>query len=224
VRTRIGRHTDVTISVVVCEDQALVRAGLVTILRTDHDLDVTGEAADGYAAVDLITRARPDIALVDIRMPGQDGLAVTARVTERCLPTRVIVLTTFGHDDYVIEALRAGACAFLLKDNPPEELLTTVRAVASGEERLDPAVVAAVIRDVRSRRRPRRDHRGIAQLSERERDVLLEMTKGRSNVEIAAALHVAPGTVKTHVASILAKLNARDRVQAVIAAYDAGLA
>jgi DNA-binding NarL/FixJ family response regulator len=212
------------ISVAVCEDQALVRAGLVTILQTDPELHVAGEAADGHAAVELIVRARPDVALVDIRMPGQDGLAVTAQVTERGVPTRVIVLTTFGHDDYVLDALRAGASAFLLKDNPPEELLATVRGVASGEERLDPAVVAAVIRGVRRQRRPQHDHAGIARLSERERDVLLEMAKGRSNAEIADALHVAPGTVKTHVGNILAKLNARDRVQAVIAAFDAGLA
>jgi DNA-binding NarL/FixJ family response regulator len=212
------------ISVVVCEDQALVRAGLVTILQTDPDIHVAGEAADGIAAAELIIRARPDVALVDIRMPGRDGLAVTADVISTGTSTRVIVLTTFGHDDYVLDALRAGASGFLLKDNPPEELLATVRAVASGEERLDPAVVAAVIRGVRSQVRRPREHPGIARLSERERDVLLEMAKGLSNSEIARALHVAPGTVKTHVGNILAKLDARDRVQAVIVAFDAGLA
>jgi DNA-binding NarL/FixJ family response regulator len=212
------------ISVVVCEDQALVRAGLVTILQTDPELHVAGEAADGHTAIETIVRARPDVALVDIRMPGQDGLAVTAQVTARELRTRIIVLTTFGHDEYVLEALRAGASAFLLKDNPPEELLAAVHAVASGEERLDPAVVAAVIRGVRNQRRPQQEHPGIARLSERERDVLREMAKGLSNAEIAEALFVAPGTVKTHVGNILAKLDARDRVQAVIAAFDAGIA
>jgi DNA-binding NarL/FixJ family response regulator len=213
----------VTITVVVCEDQALVRAGLVTILRTDPDLEVVGEAADGTGAIAMIARAQPDVALVDIRMPGQDGLAVTTQVSERGLTTRVIVLTTFGHDDYVIEALRAGASAFLLKDNPPEELLGTVHAVARGEQRLDPAVVAAVTAHIRRHGPIRRDHPGLAHLTERERVVLLQMTKGMSNAEIAAELHVAPGTVKTHIASILSKLGVRDRVQAVIAAFEAGI-
>lgn len=218
-----SRSTRVTISVAVCEDQALLRAGLVTILRTDPALTVVGHAGDGDAAIALLTRTRPDVALVDIRMPGQDGLAVTAQVAELKLPTRVIVLTTFGHDDYVLQALRAGASAFLLKDNPPEELLSTVHAVANGEARLDPSVVAAVIADVR-RRPPLRTEPGrLTRLSDRERDVLIEMAKGRSNAEIAGALHVAPGTVKTHVGNILMKLGARDRVQAVIAAHEAGL-
>ena len=212
-----------TITVAVCEDQTLVLAGFVTILRTDPDLRVSGEAADGNAAIELITRTRPDIALVDIRMPGQDGLAVTAHVTQQQLPTRVIVLTTFGQDEYVITALRAGASAFLLKDNPPEELLATVHAVASGEQRLDPAVVAAVTAHIRRHGPTRHEHPALSQLTERERDVLLAMAKGLSNAEIAAALHVAPGTVKTHVANILAKLGARDRVQAVIVAFESGV-
>jgi DNA-binding NarL/FixJ family response regulator len=224
VHATIGAGVGVKISVAVCEDQTLLRAGLVTILRTDPDLEVVGEAGDGHAAIEMLTRVRPDVALVDIRMPGQDGLAVTAQVAERGLPTRVVVLTTFGHDDYVLDALRAGASAFLLKDNPPEQLLSAVHAVATGEERLDQGVVAAVIADVRRRSRPRAEVRAIDQLSERERDVLLQMAKGYSNSEIASALHVAPGTVKTHVGNILAKLGARDRVQAVITAYEAGLA
>jgi DNA-binding NarL/FixJ family response regulator len=212
-----------TITVAVCEDQALVRAGLVTILRTDPDLHVAGEAADGNAAIALITQTCPDVALIDIRMPGQDGLAVTEEVTARRLPTRVIVLTTFGQDEYVISALRAGASAFLLKDNPPEELLAAVHAVARGEERLDTAVVAAVTAHIRRHGPSRRDHPAVAELTARERDVLLEMAKGQSNAEIATALHVAPGTVKTHIANILTKLGARDRLQAVIVAFESGL-
>jgi DNA-binding NarL/FixJ family response regulator len=212
-----------TVTVAVCEDEALVRAGLVTILRTDPDIYLAGEAADGNAAVDLLTRVKPDVALVDIRMPGQDGLAVTAQVAERGLATRVVVLTTFGHDEYVLEALRAGASAFLLKDNQPEELLATVHAVAVGEARIDPAVLSAVLTHFRGHPPSRGAHRGIEQLTDREREVLLQMAKGLSNAEIARALYVAPGTVKTHVASILAKLGARDRVQAVIAAFESGV-
>jgi DNA-binding NarL/FixJ family response regulator len=207
----------------VAEDQALVRAGLVTIVGTDPGLDVVGEAADGHAAVAQIQRLHPDVALVDVRMPGLDGIEVTRRVAEQAPGTRVLVLTTFGDDEVVVDALRAGAQGFLLKDTRPEDLLAAVHAVAAGESRLDPAVTAAVVGAVRRQRRPAGDDARLDRLTDREREVLGLLARGLSNAEIAAALVVAPGTVKTHVASVLAKLGVRDRVQAVVVAYEAGL-
>jgi DNA-binding NarL/FixJ family response regulator len=212
-----------TVRVVVCEDQALVRAGLVTMLRTDPDLTVVGEAPNGDEALALIERVQPDVALVDIRMPGITGLEVTARATATGQATRIIVLTTFGHDAYVYEALRAGASAFLLKDTRPEDLLLTVHAVAAGEARLDPAVTASVVGHFRTHAAPPAADERIARLTTREREVLVLVANGLTNAEIAARLFVAPGTVKAHIASLLAKLGARDRVQAVIAAYETGL-
>ncbi len=210
-----------TVRVVVAEDQALVRAGLVTILGSDPGIDVVGEAADGIEAVELVTAHRPDVALIDVRMPRCDGLAATRRIVADGLATRVIVLTTFGEDEVVFEALHAGAQGFLLKDTRPEDLLAAVHSVASGEGRLDPAITAAVISRVR-RSGPRRTH-PVDTLTEREREVLVLLAQGMSNAEVAQALVVSTGTVKTHVASLLAKLGARDRVQAVIAAFESGL-
>lgn len=210
-----------TVRVVVAEDQALVRAGLVTILSSDPGIEVVGQAVDGLEAVELVTAHRPDVALIDVRMPRCDGLAATRRIVADGLPTRVVVLTTFGEDDVVFEALHAGAQGFLLKDTRPEELLAAVHAVASGEARLDPAVTAAVISRVR-RSGPSKAH-PVDTLTEREREVLVLLAQGLSNAEVAGALVVSTGTVKTHVASLLAKLGVRDRVQAVIAAFESGL-
>lgn len=212
-----------TLRLLVAEDQALVRAGFVTILRTDPDIDVVAEAADGEQAVQLAVRHRPDVALLDVRMPRLDGLAATRQIRERAPATAVLVLTTFGEDEVVFEALRSGASGFLLKDTRPEDLLAAVRAVAAGEGHLDPAVTAAVVAHFREHRTPATDGWRLTQLTAREREVLVLLARGLSNAEIAQELVVSGGTVKTHVASVLAKLGVRDRVQAVVMAYETGL-
>jgi DNA-binding NarL/FixJ family response regulator len=213
----------VSVRVVVAEDQALVRAGFVTMLRTDAGIDVVGEAGDGEHALHLLRTLRPDVALVDVRMPLLDGIALTRTVVEDLPEVRVIVLTTFGDDRTVLDAVRAGAAAYLLKDVPPEDLLDTVHAVAAGQSRLDPAVTGVVLGQLRRGTGPARDPSALARLTERERDVLRLLARGLSNAEVAAELVVAPGTVKTHVASVLAKLGVRDRLQAVVVAYESGL-
>lgn len=211
-----------TVRVLVAEDQALVRAGFVTMLRSDPEIEVVAEAGDGLEALERATATRPDVALVDVRMPRCDGLAATRRIVEELPGTRVVILTTFGDDEIVLEALRAGAVGFLLKDVRPEDLLSTVHDVAAGHARLDPAVTAAVVARVRRSSRVVSDP-AIDSLTAREREVLVLMARGLSNAEIAEALFVTQGTAKTHVAAILAKLNARDRVQAVVAAFESGL-
>ena len=211
-----------TLRLVVAEDQALVRAGFVTMLRSDLGLEVVGEAGDGEHALHLLRTLRPDVALLDVRMPLLDGIALTRTVTGELPETRVLVLTTFGDDATVVEALHAGASGFLLKDTRPEDLLAAVHAVGAGEARLDPAVTSAVLASVRRGSRPSADPR-LERLTEREREVLVLLARGLSNSEVGDALVVAPGTVKTHVASVLAKLEVRDRVQAVVAAYRSGL-
>jgi DNA-binding NarL/FixJ family response regulator len=212
------------IRVLVAEDQALVRAGLVSMLGSDAELMVVADVADGAEAVRQATHHRPDVALLDVRMPLLDGIEATRQIRAAELPTKVIVLTTFGEEAVVLDALRAGADTFLLKDTRPEELLAAVHAVVAGESRIDPAVTGAVLAHFRR-------HAPVAgsapswvnDLTPRERDVLLLLAKGLSNAEIAGELVVAPGTVKTHVASLLAKMGVRDRVQAVVAAYENGL-
>ena len=210
-----------TVRVLVADDQALVRAGLVTILGTDPAIEVVAEAGDGDEAVQLAAAHRPHVALLDVRMPRCDGLQATRRIVAEG-DTRVLVLTTFGQDEVLFEALQSGAQGFLLKDTRPEDLLAAVHAVAAGEARLDPAVTAAVVAHVR-RHGTRTTAHPVDTLTAREREVLVLLARGLSNAEVAEELVVSTGTVKTHVASLLAKLGARDRVQAVIAAFESGL-
>jgi DNA-binding NarL/FixJ family response regulator len=215
----------VSIRVLVADDQALVRAGFRKILEADPTIEVVGEAADGLEAVECSRLHVPDVVLMDIRMPGLDGIAATRRLSEELKGgPRVLVLTTFGLEEYVYEALRAGASGFLLKDVPPEQLISAVHVVARGDALLDPAVTRSVIEAFASRPAARRElAERIEDLTPRERDVFALVARGLSNAEIAGELVVGDGTVKTHVAHLLLKLGLRDRVQAVIYAYEAGV-
>jgi DNA-binding NarL/FixJ family response regulator len=209
------------IRVVIADDQALVRAGFRMIVESQPDLQVAGEAADGQEAVDLVGKERPDVVLMDIRMPRLDGIEATRQVASL---TRVVILTTFELDEYVFDALAAGASAFLLKAAPPEDLIRAIRVVASGDALLAPSVTRRLIEEFAKRPEPQaRKAKQLDALTEREREVLRELAGGFTNAEIAARLHVAETTVKTHVAHVLDKLELRDRVQAVILAYEAGL-
>jgi DNA-binding NarL/FixJ family response regulator len=214
----------VTIRVLIADDQALVRAGFRKILEADSEIEVVAEAADGLEAVEAAGRLGPDVVLMDIRMPNLDGLEATRRLLGGDgQTTRVLILTTFGLDQYVYEALRAGASGFLLKDAPPEHLLSAVHVIDRGDALLDPSITRGVIEEFA--RRPRRADlaRKLEDLTAREREVLELLARGLSNSDIAATFVVSEGTVKTHVASILRKLGLRDRVQAVIYAYESGL-
>ena len=218
-----------TVRVLLADDQALVRGGLRKIVDGEDDMQVVAEAADGLEAIDAAKASMPDVAVLDIRMPNLDGIEATRRITaalgER---VRVLMLTTFGLDDYVYEALRAGASGFMLKDAPPEELVEAIRVVAGGAALLAPAVTRSVIEQF-ARTAPRAAEAeqdapaAVTELTDREREVLLLLTRGRSNAEIAGDLVVSEATVKTHVARVLMKLGVRDRVQAVIYAYESGL-
>ena len=214
------------IRVLIADDQSLVRAGFRMILETEPDLEVVGEAADGEEAVEVSRRERPDVVLMDVRMPNVDGLEATRRILDGTTEgPRVLILTTFDLDEYVYEALRAGASGFLLKDTPPEELVSAIRVVARGDALLSPTITRRVIAEF-VRRPPdsvRRPPPELDELTSREREVLLEVARGLSNAEIAKALWVSETTVKTHVARILMKLRLRDRVQAVVFAYETGL-
>jgi DNA-binding NarL/FixJ family response regulator len=216
----------VTIRVVIADDQELVRSGFAMIVDAQDDMEVVGEASDGEEAVAIARAQGADVVLMDVRMPRLDGIEATRRIVDALGErVRVLMLTTFGLDDYVFASLRAGASGFMLKDAPPEELVEAIRVVAGGAALLAPAVTRSVIEEF-ARRAPGEPDASprLAELTEREREVLLLLTRGRSNAEIAADLVVSEATVKTHVAHVLMKLGVRDRVQAVIFAYECGLA
>jgi len=209
--------------VLIADDQALVRAGFRKLLES-AGIDVVGEASDGREAVDEARRLRPSLVLMDIRMPRLDGIEATRRLVADGEGVRVLILTTFGLDDYVYDALRAGASGFMLKDAPPEELLAAIEVVARGDALIAPAVTRAVIEEfVRRSPGDRPPAPVLDELTDREREVLELLARGMSNAEIADRLVVSAGTVKTHVAHVLGKLGLRDRVQAVILAYEAGV-
>ena len=212
-----------SVRVLICDDQALVRAGFRKLLESAPGIEVVGEAEDGLQAVDLTARRAPDVVLMDIRMPRLDGIEATRRIAEG-RDARVLILTTFGLDEYVFGSLRAGASGFLLKDAPPEDLLAAIGVVARGEALLAPAVTRSVIEEF-ARRSPDEAPPlpALDELTERELEVLRLIAAGRSNAEIAEALVVSGATVKTHVGHVLMKLGLRDRVQAVIFAYESGL-
>ena len=212
-------------TVLIADDQALVRVGLRKILENEPDTTVVGETGDGEDAVSAARRLRPDVVLMDIRMPVLDGIEATRRIVGAQPGTRVLILTTFGLDGYVYDALQAGASGFMLKDAPPEEITAAVRIVASGDALLAPAVTRAVI-DEFARREPKADlvlPAAVSELTPREREVLDLLARGRSNAEICDTLVISEATAKTHVARILQKLGLRDRVQVVIYAYETGL-
>lgn len=220
------------IRVLLADDQALVRAGFKVLIGSDPGLDVVGEAADGQEAYDAARRLSPDLVLMDIRMPQVDGLEATRLICSdpSLSSTRVVILTTFETDDYVFQALRAGASGFLLKDTEPADLLAGIRVVVGGDALLAPSVTRRLIREVLSRPEPdagslpgSADHGDLDRLTEREREVLVLVASGLSNDEIAKSLYVSPLTAKTHVSRILTKLGARDRAQLVVIAYETGV-
>jgi len=217
--------TPAPIRVLVVDDQELVRLGFCVILDAADGITVVGEAANGEAAVSQVAAHAPDVVLMDIRMPGMDGLEATRQITRGAAAVpKVVMLTTFDLDDYVYEALRAGASGFLLKDSPRHDLIAAVRAAAAGDALLAPSVTRRLI-EAFARRPPETSPSPsqLASLTARERDVLLLLARGRSNAEIASVLVVSEATVKTHVGNLLAKLGLRDRVQAVILAYETGI-
>ena len=210
--------------VLLADDQAMVRAGFRMILDAEEDVEVAAEAEDGLQAVAAARRTRPDVVVMDIQMPNMDGVAATREILGSIEPPpRVLVVTTFDIDEYVYEALRAGASGFLLKNAPPEDLLRAVRTVASGDALLSPSVTRRLIEDFARRLAPEAAPDGLHELTDREREVLLLIARGLSNGEIADRLYVSTGTVKTHVARVLMKLGLRDRAQAIVLAYETGL-
>jgi DNA-binding NarL/FixJ family response regulator len=215
----------VTIKVLVVDDQALLRTAFSSLINAEDDLEVVGKAADGRQAAELAKSLTPDVVVMDVRMPVMDGIDATRLITaDRSAGTRVLILTTFDQDEYVFEALRAGASGFALKSRPLEELLTAIRTVAAGEALLAPSVTRRLIAHfTQAERPPRKAPRGLDELTERERQVLALVARGLSNAELAETLHVSVPTAKTHVSRILTKLGARDRTQLVVLAYESGL-
>jgi DNA-binding NarL/FixJ family response regulator len=215
-----------TIKVAIADDQGLVRAGFAKLIEGEPGIAVVGQAADGFEAIDVVRRSRPHVVLMDIRMPGLDGIEATRRLLADGAPAdvRVVILTTFDLDEYVYDALRAGASGFLLKDAPPDQLVAAIRTVAAGDALIAPSVTRRLIAEFA--RRPvaaAGDDGPLAELTPRELDVLRVMARGLNNAEIAAQLIVGEATVKTHVGNVLMKLGLRDRVQAVVVAYETGL-
>jgi DNA-binding NarL/FixJ family response regulator len=214
------------ISVLIADDQDLIRLGLRALVENEDDLVVAGEAADGLAAVALARRERPDVVLMDVRMPGIDGIEATRRIVAdpHLSATRVVVLTTFELDEYVFDALRSGASGFLIKDTKPAELLSAIRLVADGDALLSPSVTRRVVREFATRpARVNRPHPRLGTLTDRERQVVALVGEGLSNNEIAERLVVSPATARTHVSRAMVKLGARDRAQLVVVAYQSGL-
>jgi DNA-binding NarL/FixJ family response regulator len=211
-----------TIRVLVADDQSMVRAGFRMLLSGEDDIDVVAEASNGLEAVAQAARFHPTVVLMDIRMPQLDGLEATRRILAANDTARILILTTFDLDEYVYEALRSGASGFVLKDDPPEQLLAAIRVVAGGEALLSPAITKRVIRQFARMPRPERP-RQLDELTERELDVFRLVARGLSNAEIARELYISDTTVKTHITHILMKLNLRDRVQAVVLAHETGL-
>jgi DNA-binding NarL/FixJ family response regulator len=212
------------IRVLVADDQALVRGGFRSILETQPDIEVIGEAEDGREAVRMTATSVPDVVVMDIRMPRMDGIAATSAIVAAPNPPKVLILTTFDLDDYVYESLRAGASGFLLKSAPPRELADAIRTVASGDALLAPEITRRLIEDYVARpRRANRPDAGFDRLTPRESEVMMLIARGLSNAEIAAGLFLSEPTVKTHVTRVLSKLGVRDRVHAVVLAYESGL-
>jgi DNA-binding NarL/FixJ family response regulator len=212
------------IRVLLVDDQAMIRQGLRMILEAEPAITVVGEAADGAEAVAVVPAARPDVVLMDVRMPKMDGIAACAQICAAANPPSVLMLTTFDLEDYVYAALRAGASGFLLKDAPADQLVDAIEVVARGDAQLAPQVTRLLIEEIA--KRPAVDgsaHPWVGALTERESEVLRLMARGKTNAEIAAALYLGEATVKTHVGRVLAKLGARDRVQAVVMAYESGV-
>ena len=213
-----------TISILVVDDEALLRGAFRTMLETENDLEVIGEAADGRQAIEQARLRKPDVVLMDVRMPGMDGIEATRRLLEHGSGPRVLILTTFDLDEYVYEAMRAGASGFMLKNSPPDQLAAAIRTVAAGEALLAPTVTRRLIEEFV--RRPRVDTgetSELAELTERELEVLTLIARGLSNAEIAEQLIVSEATVRTHVNRVLTKLGLRDRTQAAVLAYESGL-
>ena len=213
-----------SVRVVLVDDQALIRTGFKMILETEDDIEVVGEASDGEQAISMTRSVRPDVVLMDVQMPTMDGLEATGRIVQDAsIPSRIVILTTFERDDYIFEALRAGASGFLLKNAPSEELVHAVRVVAAGDALLAPSVTRKVIEGFIRRPAQRSNEVELRRLTERETEILQLLATGKSNSELAAHLFVGEGTIKTHVSSVLTKLGLRDRMQAVIFAYESGL-
>ena len=211
-----------SIRVLVADDQSMVRAGFRMLLAVEDDIEVIAEASNGLEAVDKAARFHPTVVLMDIRMPQLDGLEATRRILAADKTARILILTTFDLDEYVYEALRSGASGFVLKDDPPEQLLAAIRVVADGEALLSPAITKRVIKQFARIPRPEPPQR-LDELTERELEVFRLIARGLSNAEIARELHISDTTVKTHITHILMKLSLRDRVQAVVLAYETGL-